>query len=148
MAGRINWYGDVAGRRLESAAAAAIQRAGLLLMTRARLLASVPAKRIRRRRGRGTSAGPRGSQYTQFVASRPGQPPALRTGFGRRNIDMEFLAARLVARIGARRNADYMSYLEVGTRRIAPRPWLKPAIDQTRGAIMSLLETGLRSAVR
>lgn len=148
MAGMVRWYGDRVAADLERSAAEGVQRAGSLLMTRARLLASRPAKRIRHKRTRRTTAGARGSQYTEFIGSSPGQPPKLRTGFGRRNILMEFFRNKLIARIGPAANADYMAYLELGTANIRPRPWLKPAIQQSRAAIQALLVAAMRRAGR
>ena len=144
MAGRVRWYGDRVAAELQRSAAEGVQRAGSLLQTRARLLANRPARRIRRKRTRATTAGPKGSQYTEYVGSRPGQPPALRTGFGRRSITMQFLRQRLVARVGPAANAVYMAYLELGTARIKPRPWLKPAIQQSLPAIRALLANAMR----
>lgn len=37
----------------------------------------------------------------------------------------------LVARIGT--NVHYAPYLELGTRRMTPRPFLRPALDAARG---------------
>lgn len=148
MTTRLRWYGDRIGRELEHAARTAVQRAGAHLMTQARMMANRPAKRERRRRQRTTSAGPKGSTYTHYIASAPGQPPAVRTGFGRRNIDMEFYPKRLIARVGVRESADYMIYLELGTRRIAPRPWLKPATDRSRASIEAIMRTALAQGTR
>jgi len=148
MATTIRWYGDALETRLREAAGQAVKRAAQLVVTRARLLANRPATRIRRKRTRATVAGPKGSQYTVFVGSRPGQPPMVRTAFGRRNITAQYYPDALVARIGVDVNADYMAYLEVGTERIAPRPWLRPALEQSLPSITTILQAGLREAVR
>lgn len=144
MSVEVRWHGaammDGMQRRLETA----IRRGTLLLHARARLLASRPAKRIRRQRKRSTSAGKRGSQYTVFVPSAPNSPPALRTGFGRSNVTFELLDRGLEGRVGVTRQAAYMAYLELGTRRIAPRPWLKPAMDQARDAVLAMLRAAAR----
>lgn len=148
MGSVVKWYGDQELSRLRKAAGDAIRRSAVLLQTRARLLASRPAERIRRKRHRTTTAGPPGSGYTEFIASRPGQPPALRTGFGRRNILMEFVPDQLLARVGPSKQADYMAYLELGTQHISPRPWLRTAVEQSRPAIRALIETALHKAVK
>lgn len=143
----MRWYGEQALARLERAAGQAVRQAGALLLTRSRLLCSKPAKRIRKRRKRTTSAGPKGSQYTEFIGSAPGQPPMVRTSFGRRNILLEYYDREKIARVGPAQNADYMAYLELGTERIQPRPWLRPAMEQTRGAIEALMQAVLSQAV-
>lgn len=148
MTTQIKWHGDRLGRQMEEAAARAVQRSAVLVMTRARLLTNVPAKRTRRRRVRTTSAGNRGSQYTTFSASRPGQPPALRTGFGRRNIDMAFFREKLLARVGVRVNAKYMIYHELGTGKLPVRPWLRPAVEQSRPMIAAIFRAEMGRAAK
>lgn len=103
-----------------------------LLATRARRLCSRPAQRITRR-VRAGRRGPEGQRrsWTEYVGSRPGEPPRLRTGYGRTSITW-WRHAPLVARVGIRRNAIYMAYLETGTRHIARRPWLSRAVAETR----------------
>ncbi len=126
---------------------AAIRRAAVYLMTRARLLCSRPALRIRMRRRRTTNRGPRGSQYTVYVGSAPGQPPMVRTGFGRRSIIFEYNSRAYVARVGPTRNAAYMAYLELGTDRIAPRPWLLPAMQASERTVMMILTRDIYRAM-
>jgi HK97 gp10 family phage protein len=109
-----------------------------IVRARAVQLVSTPAKRIRKKRTRTTSKGKKGSQYTVFVGSRPGQPPQVRRGFGRKNIDVEVYPSQLYARLGVRKNAAYMAYLEVGTGRIQARPWLVRALEETKSALQAL----------
>jgi len=143
---QLRWYGDRHLAALERQANTAIRQAAVLVQTRARLLCNLPAKRIRRRRTRKTSKGGNGTFYTQFIGSAPGQPPMVRTSFGRRNILMEHDPRRIIARIGPAVNAAYMAYLELGTSRIAPRPWLRRAADECRAAIATLIDAALRRA--
>lgn len=145
MGATIRWLGDRVQADLHRTIDSALQRAAALVMTQARLACSRPAKRIRVKRKRTTSAGPKGSQYTIFIGSRPGEPPMVRTSFGRRNILMEYHPDSKVARVGPAANAAYMAYLELGTERIAPRPWLKPTLDRCRSAIDTLLRTALEA---
>ena len=109
-----------------------------LVRTRAIQLVSKPAKRIQKKRTRTTSRGVKGSQYTVFIGSRPGEPPQVRRSFGRKNIDVETYPHHLYTRLGVRKNAAYMAYLEVGTGRIRPRPWLTRALEETRPALQAL----------
>lgn len=109
-----------------------------LVRTRAIELVSKPAKRYRKRRTRNTSKGKKGSQYTIFVGSKPGQPPQVRRGFGRKNVAMLPMREHLTIRLGIRKNADYMVYLEVGTEHIAPRPWLRRALEEMEPVLRSL----------
>lgn len=56
--------------------------------------------------------------------SQPGEPPRLRTAFGQRNIAYELNKAEGWGKVGVRKNARYMAYLDQGTNRVKPRPWL------------------------
>jgi len=79
--------------------------------------------------------------------SKPGEPPKKRTGFGQRNITLEFDEQNNVGRYGIRGNALYMFFLEVGTRRVAARPWMVRALTDHLKMVIALLKTG-RSKVR
>lgn len=68
-------------------------------------------------------------------ASSPGEPPAKRTGHLRRSIAFE--VDGLVGRVGT--GLVYARHLELGTSRIAPRPWLRPALAQSRRRIEAIL---------
>jgi len=143
MSVTVRWSGDVLAEQQKQRVHAAILRAAVLIQTRARVLCSAPARRITRKRKRDTRAGKRGSSYTHYVPSLPGQPPALRTGFGRSSITW-WLVDDLTARVGVRANGVYMAYLETGTRRIARRPWLSRALDECRDAVTVLLTDAAR----
>jgi HK97 gp10 family phage protein len=140
----VRWLGDRVLQDLDRTLDQALQRAASLLLTQARLACNRPAKRIRRKRRRTTSAGPKGSQYTVFIGSAPGQAPMVRTSFGRRNILMEYYPETKTARVGPAPNAAYMAYLELGTDRIEPRPWLRPTLDRCRGAVENILRSALQ----
>lgn len=144
MGVEIRFHGDRTLAAMNRRLQAAVLRATMLVHTQARLLCSRPARRIRRRRARRTAAGPKGSQYTKFIPSAPGASPALRTGFGRSNVSFDILSGGLEGRVGVNRDGRYMAYLELGTRRIAARPWLKPALDAARDAAMGLIREAAR----
>lgn len=61
-------------------------------------------------------------------ASAPGEAPASDSGALVASISMDIEAGGLAAEIGTGR--DYGLFLEEGTDKIEPRPWLKPAADQ------------------
>lgn len=68
------------------------------------------------------------------IPSRPGEPPHVDEGRLRASITTEFQQTQntMEARVGT--NVRYGRFLEVGTRDIEPRPWLRPAL-------MSVLES-------
>lgn len=59
-------------------------------------------------------------------ASAPGEAPAVDTGFLTNSIQVA-TTGPLTAEIQI--PAEYAAYLEFGTRRMAPRPYVQPAID-------------------
>lgn len=78
-------------------------------------------------------------------ASAPGEPPHKRTGTLGRSIDQETFKDQgdFVGRVGT--NLKYGLWLELGTRRMAKRPYLRPALDMNHDQIIAeLREAGRR----
>lgn len=105
--------GQVAGKYLGAC--------GLAVQTEAKRLASQPGRGRTYRRG-----------GVVHVASAPGDPPAPDTGRLRASIGSELArdAKGLHARVGSR--YPVAVWLELGTRRTAPRPFLRPALPAAR----------------
>ncbi len=61
-------------------------------------------------------------------ASDPWTPPHKRTGIGQRSIVTRIDPTTTSAALVVLSRAKYMLYLELGTHRILPRPWLRPTI--------------------
>lgn len=87
------------------------------------------------------------SQAAFPPASLPGEPPRVRTGQLTRGVDQETFRGRasggvfFTARVGTNLKKGF--WLEVGTRRMAPRPWLRPALDNKRNQIVKeILKAG------
>jgi len=72
--------------------------------------------------------------------SRPGEPPRRRTGRLSGSIAHEVDRDRLRARVGT--NLVYAKFLELGTCRMAARPFLRPALENTRDRLAELLVRG------
>ena len=85
-------------------------------------------------------------------ASSPGDPPALRTGQGRASIGFRSTDSfrgvslfpeihesdeGLSVQVGS--SVDHMVYLELGTSRIEPRPWLRRSLRETRERVLRVL---------
>ena len=92
-----------------------------------------------------------GRQYGKHTASRPGEPPAIDTGVLRASMmsevvksgtnvtgkvgpDVEHIAAK--APVGT--NVEYGFYLEMGTSKMQPRPFLRPALHRTRKKVVKI----------
>lgn len=79
--------------------------------------------------GRIYATGYKTAPHDTHQASAPGDPPAVDTGRLRQSI----VALKIEPgrwRVGT--NLEYALYLEFGTRRIAPRPFMRPAADKER----------------
>jgi HK97 gp10 family phage protein len=74
-------------------------------------------------------------------ASRPGDPPAPDTGTLRNSIAHEVVSSQRV-RVGT--NVEYAPFLEFGTARMAPRPFMRPALAMSRQQMADAIVAELR----
>lgn len=74
--------------------------------------------------------------------SKPGEPPRKRTGWGQRHVVWEFDPRTMRGRVGIAKNAIYMLYLELGTRRVKRRPWLVATLKKRLKVLGMLASTG------
>lgn len=94
------------------------------------------------RRGKGEKR--RVVAYRFHRASAPGEAPAIDTGHLVNSFFTKKLG-RLVRIIGV--NAEYAAALEFGTERIAPRPYLRPALNAVRGFFVGAMREIVRQGV-
>jgi len=145
MSGTVTYRGDQVYAALERRVRDAVRRSAVLLHTRSQQLVNKPTQKVRKKRQRTTAKGKKGSQYTAHVGvSKPGEPPRTRTTHGREGIKLELASDGMSGKVGPSRNAQYMAFLQLGTRHIAPRPWLTKAISQAKPAIKALLEAAMK----
>ena len=76
-------------------------------------------------------------------ASGPGQPPASDTGTLARSIVIDVDKDKMTASVGS--NVKYAPFLELGTSRMAARPFLKRALEVKRTQIVKIIQARLRS---
>lgn len=150
------------GRKMHAAAERAVDAVGLALLQQTQDNLATPGRG--RIRGTGRTRVGKGSfrrvkngdgvrvlkRVTRGVAkvnidntnraSAPGDPPAPDTGALRSSITYE--RAGLRAQVGT--NLAYAKPLEYGTPRIAPRPFLRPAVAAIRGRMASALADSLK----
>lgn len=81
----------------------------------------------------------------EHQASAPGEPPASDTGRLVNSIRTEYDAAALQGTVIA--STEYAAALEYGTRRMAARPYMRPALANKRGEVESLITRAVRSAL-
>lgn len=70
-------------------------------------------------------------------ASAPGEAPASDTGRLVGSIDTEYDLSNNIARITA--SAEYAAPLEFGTLHMAPRPFMRPALDNKREEVVTII---------
>lgn len=115
MANRLTWNGPAARSHVHSRAVADITRVVKAIADRARQLVSTP--------------GP--------APSAPGQPPHAQTWALHHGINYEVDEKTMAWRVGT--NAPEGLWTEVGTSRMAARPWLRPAMAEVIPQMDSIL---------
>ena len=142
MSVTVRWHGDKFLADLSEATNVGLQRAGAFYHTEARREVSRPNSGVRRRRSRNTRRGNKGSSYTVYPhPSKPGEPPKVRTGFGRQNVVMNWSGWKTKepwVRVGVTKNGMYMYHLEIGTRHVKKRPWLVATLMKHQHTIAKL----------
>lgn len=82
--------------------------------------------------GRELTAGVRSSLSTPFPPpSAPGRPPHRRTGRLRSSIRSVVFVTPKSVTLQTGSDLDYSLFTELGTARMAPRPYLRPAVRRT-----------------
>jgi HK97 gp10 family phage protein len=136
------WNGEQAKRLIRAAFVRNLKAAAIVVKNRAKVLVSVPgtAKAIRkmsyRYGGLQFNVGKKGTVYGAAVSD-PGEPPRKQFGRLRASIASEADAGQLRARVGT--NVKYGRWLELGTSRMAARPWLRRAMDESIGQVRAIL---------
>ena len=138
MAASLKWNGAAFEQQLRKATADGMVRAGTFYHAQCRDEVSTPnsgvqVQKTKAIKGRTRNDGKTDRRFKQFATetvtvypspSQPGEAPRLRTGFGQRNIIVEFDRQKIAARVGVTENGMYMFWLDIGTSKIARRPWL------------------------
>jgi phage gpG-like protein len=142
----LNWYGPQRLAEITRETERRLDASAILVLNRVRVLLSVS----------GTSGGAtrdaqgryvKGSGGTRRVygatRSRPGEPPRKQRGTLRASYTWE--RSGLTARVGT--NYRVARILELGSRRVAPRPHLRPAFRDATPAINALWARPMRLGV-
>ena len=143
MAAKLTWNGEKFKKQLEQATSEGLLRAGTFYHARCQQAVSRPntgrSVPVKRRT-------PGGNKRTRTIypnPSKPGEPPRLRTGFGRSQIVMNHKGGKNPhVRVGVTRNGMYMFWLEIGTRHVKRRPWLLKTLFDNQAIIGKLAATG------
>jgi hypothetical protein len=151
MAVVIKIRAEAFNRHIRKATAAGLQRAGVFLHFRC--VQAVNKSNTHRHVAKFTAKQPaaRGGQRTGVVYENmhnqyAGQPPFKRIGVGQANIVYEFNDNERTpaVRVGVRKNAMFMLFLELGTGRVMARPWLLLMLLKHRRVLGRLICMGSR----
>lgn len=92
-----------------------------------------------------TPSGSRAKRVYGAFPSKPGQPPHKQVGVLRGSVTYEVAYSAngtLIARVGT--NILYGKFLELGTRKMKARPWLKRALNEKRGDIQAIMNRPMK----
>lgn len=117
----------------------ALLRGGLVIEGRAVEGIIDPPKTGRKYRSRGSKAH-------MHQASAPGQFPAADTGELHTSITTLPIEPAMRVEVGA--NTPYAGYLEFGTTRMEPRPFMKPSYDEKAPAIVADVRAAVARAAK
>ena len=129
----MKWHGEEAMRRIRTEAGNRVDMAARFVRDRAKELVSrdQPVRIYAKGAGRSRKG---------LDPSKPGEPPKKVSGHLRINIKKDMDRARIEARVGT--NVPYGKWLEFGTRKMKPRPWLRRTLTENMGEIRRLLGYG------
>lgn len=139
---RIEWNGPQRTEEIRLTLREWVQRATVFLWEKIQETLNVPNTGERRKhRTRKTKSG-RAASYTVYPhPSQPGEAPRKRTGWLQRNVLYE-VTPDGVGRVGVTINAKYGAYLELGTRRMQPRPWLVATVRANLDRLRAMIREG------
>lgn len=163
MAGRIEWYGNRVFTLATAANVRAMHKAALLVASDVKKNFTLQGTGRQYYIGRSKKTGRRawyttpGKGRKEHRASKPGKSPAIDVGTLRASImseievsglsvdgrvgpDIEKIAAK--APVGT--DVNYGYYLEIGTSKMAPRPFLRPALRRTRKKVVKIFRDANR----
>lgn len=95
------------------------------------------------------SDGPSQTRYAPkrtVNASKPGDPPNTDTGRLVQSVKFEFSKGFQQGRVGS--NLKYAAWLEFGTEKMGPRPWLSTAVGNTADDIKDIYEAAVAKGVK
>lgn len=132
------WRGEQYRKALEARVTRSLHVATIAVESRAKDLLSVPGTAPRGPAGRDKSGRFTKAKVYGAIRSRPGEPPRKQLGHLRRSVAREVVS--LKGRVGT--NVKYGRWLELGTGRMAARPWLRRSLAERKDAIRMAFRRG------
>lgn len=133
MAGKVEWNGDKFLHNLENNLGQNLEKAAIYLKDHVKTA-------LNRSQPRSRSVGDSGVHYKGLEPSAPGEAPKKLVGFLQRSIAHAMSADRQQAFVGT--NLEYGLFLEIGTSKMAARPYLRPTLDKLKDEITRIIATG------
>lgn len=127
---KVVWHGERVRQQIQREVGKRLKTCGQLGVEHAKELISVD----------GTGVGANGSLIYGANPSRPGEPPHVQTGRLRASVAYEVEGN--VTRIGT--NVEYGRHLELGTSRMAPRPWLRRMLIERMSIFRRILTAPIK----
>jgi HK97 gp10 family phage protein len=127
----LDWFGDKVNAKLREENIKRLARAAIFLENEIKGQLGV--------KGAAISGRDKSGRFTQAVyeASAAGDFPHLQTGELRRSVTHEVDESKMVARVGT--NKLYARFLEMGTGKMEPRPFLERTLEANRPQLREIL---------
>lgn len=131
----VHWDGDDYMAGLKAQLAINLEKAAIYLKGRVKeeLNRSQPYERY---------VGENGVYYRGLDPSLPGEPPKKITGFLQRSIAHEMRNEFAGPRAFVGTGVEYGLFLEIGTVKMLPRPFLRSTLDKEQATIAKIIQTG------
>lgn len=125
MAGKVTWYGDDASRQINAEMKRRLAACAIAVTNHAKKLIGID----------GTGVDSNGTLIPNVNPSKPGDPPHKQGGELQGSVAWSMVG--VVARVGT--HIKYGRWLELGTSKMAARPWLRRALFEMTPRINMLL---------
>lgn len=136
MSGKLHWYGPKRLAEVEAELGRRITACAIVVTQRARRLIGTEGASTAPGRTRGTKL-----RYGTNPST-PGNPPHKQTG--RLLASVAYEVVKLVGRAGT--NVLYGRWLELGTRWMRARPWLRRALAESRAKMRAILARPMKGS--
>jgi HK97 gp10 family phage protein len=129
--GSLKWHGPTVQASIAAEIARRIKACCIIVANRAKVLLSV------------AGTGKEGRKRTYGTnPSAPGEPPRKQFGHLRRSVTYETAADGKSGRVGT--NLPYGRWLELGTRLMKARPWLRRALGECEARVKAILTAPMK----
>lgn len=131
---QVRWNGGRLLFRVKTGARVGAQRAARIVISEAqRLIRDTPKS---------------GKIYGFHQASAPGEPPASRTGNLLNSFQIQVTETATMVTVSVGNTARYANFLEFGTRKMAARPFMRPAYANKKSEIIAAIYDEIQKAVK